>query len=58
MSAEDCALHLAKGLEKRKSQVVLTGLGKATVLAHNLFPRLTDKLTYGYIAKETGSPFK
>ena len=58
MSAEDCALHLAKGLEKRKSQVVLTGLGKATVLAHNLFPRLTDKLTYGYIAKEAGSPFK
>ena len=58
MSAEDCALHLAKGLEKRKRQVVLTGLGKATVLAHNLFPRLTDKLTYGYIAKETGSPFK
>lgn len=58
MSAEECARHLAKGLEKRKSQVVLTGLGKATVLAHNLFPRLTDKLTYGYIAKETGSPFK
>ena len=58
MSAEDCAKHLAKGLEKRKSQVVLTGLGKATVLAHNLFPRLTDKLTYGYIAREAGSPFK
>ena len=58
MSAEDCALHLAKGLRKRKSQVVLTGLGKATVLAHNLFPRLTDKLTYSFIAKEAGSPFK
>ncbi len=58
MSAEECARHLAKGLEKRKSQVVLTGLGKATVLAHNLFPRFTDKLTYGYIAKEAGSPFK
>ena len=58
MSAEDCAKHLAKGLEKRKSQVVLTGLGKATVLAHNTFPRLTDKLTYGFIAKEAGSPFK
>ena len=58
MSAEECARHLAKGLEKRKSQVILTGLGKATVLAHNLFPRLTDRLTYGYIAKEAGSPFK
>ncbi len=58
MSAEDCAAHLAKALQGRKQQVVLTGLGKATVLAHNLFPRLTDKLTYGYIAKEAGSPFK
>ncbi|MBR4756421.1 MAG: SDR family oxidoreductase [Bacteroidales bacterium] len=58
MSAEECAAHLAKGLRKRKSQVVLTGLGKATVLAHNLFPRLTDRLTYGFIAKEAGSPFK
>ena len=58
MSAEDCAEHLAKGLEKRKSQVILTGLGKATVWAHRLFPRLTDRLTYSYVAREAGSPFK
>lgn len=58
MSAEDCALHLARGLAKRKSQVILTPLGKATVWAHRLFPRLTDKLTYKYIARETDSPFK
>src|SRR5574344_111349 len=55
MSAEKCAEYLAKGLEKRKSQMILTGLGKVTVLAHRLFPRLTDKLTYGFIAKEAGS---
>ena len=47
-----------RGLEKRRSQMILTGLGKVTVLAHRLFPRLTDKLTYGFIAKEAGSPFK
>ena len=58
MSAEDCARHLARGLAKRKSQVMLTPLGKATVWAHRLFPRLTDKLTYKYIARETDSPFK
>ena len=58
MSAEKCAEYLAKGLEKRKSQMILTGLGKLTVFAHNTFPRLTDRLTYGYIAKEAGSPFK
>ena len=58
MTAEKCAEYLAKGLEKRRSQMILTGLGKVTVLAHRLFPRLTDKLTYGFIAKEAGSPFK
>lgn len=58
MSAEDCAKHLAKALRKRKSECILTGLGKATVLAHRLFPRLTDKLTYKFIAREANSPFK
>jgi len=58
MSAEKCAEYLAKGLAKRKSQMILTPLGKATVLAHRLFPRLTDKLTYNFIAKESDSPFK
>lgn len=58
MSAEDCAKHLANGLRRRRSQVILTGLGRATVWAHRLFPRLTDKLTYKYIAREANSPFK
>ena len=58
MSAEECARHLARGLARRKSVVILTGLGKATVWAHRLFPRLTDKLTYKYIARETDSPFR
>lgn len=57
MSAEECAEYLAKGLRKRKAEMILTGLGKVTVLAHRLFPRLTDKLTYSFIAKEAGSPF-
>ena len=58
MSAEDCALHLAKALQQRRSQKILTFLGKATVWAHRLFPNLTDRLTYGYIAREADSPFK
>ena len=58
MSAEECAGHLANALAKRKSEVILTGLGKATVLAHRLFPRLTDKMTYKFIAREKDSPFK
>lgn len=58
MSAEECAMHLAKGLYKRKSQVVLTPIGKLTVLMHNLFPRFTDRMEFSYMAKEPNSPFK
>ena len=58
MSAEECAMHLAKALYHRRSEVILTGLGKATVLMHRLCPRLVDRWTYRYIARESGSPFK
>ena len=58
MSAEAVALKMAKALYRRKSHSILTALGKVTVLAHNLFPDLTDKLTYKYIAREANSPFK
>ena len=58
MSAEKCAAILARALEKRRSEVILTGLGKATVFMHRLFPRLTDRMTYNFIAKEKDSPFK
>ncbi len=58
MSAEACAEHLSRALARRRSQVTLTPLGRVTVWAHRLFPRLTDKLTYSYIARETDSPFK
>lgn len=58
MSAEDCALHLAKALSRRRSLVMLTGLGRLTVWAHRLFPGFTDRVTYKYIAREVGSPFK
>jgi short-subunit dehydrogenase len=57
MSAEVCAEYLAKGLIKRKSSMILTSLGRLTVLAHRLFPNLTDKFTYDYISKEPDSPF-
>ena len=58
MSAERCAEHLAKGLRQRRSEMILTPLGKATVLMHRLFPRLTDRMTYRFIAREADSPFK
>ena len=56
-TAERCAEYLAKGLRKRKSEMILTPVGKATVLLHNIFPRLTDRLEFSYMAKEPDSPF-
>ena len=58
MSAEQVALKMAKALKRRRSEVTLTTLGKATILMHRLFPRFTDKLTYKFIAREADSPFK
>ena len=57
MTAEECALHLARGLKKRKAEMILTPVGKLTVLMHNILPRLTDRLEFSYMAKEPGSPF-
>jgi len=58
MSAERCALLLARAIARRKRQVVLTALGKSIVKTHNLLPRFTDWITYKYIAREADSPFK
>ncbi len=58
VSAEKCAKQLARALRRRRSEVVLSPLGRATVIAHYFFPRLLDGWTYSYIARETGSPFK
>lgn len=58
MSADDCARFLARALARRRSEMILSSLGKATVWVQKRFPHLMDKLTYSFIAKETGSPFK
>ena len=58
MSAEETALKLAKALKKRKSEVTLTALGKVTALGRSLIPRIADRITYKYVARETNSPFK
>lgn len=57
MTAEKCAEYLAKGLYRRKSQMVLTPIGKLTVLMHNIFPRWTDRMEFNYMSKEPDSPF-
>ncbi len=58
MSAEAVAKRLAKGIKKRKSQIILTPIGKLTVFLNKFFPRLVDRLEYDYMKREPNSPLK
>lgn len=58
MSAEEVACRMAKGIIKRKSQIILTPIGKLTVWLNKFFPRLVDRLEYNYMKKEPNSPLK
>ena len=57
MTAEKVAWYMAKGLAGRKSEMILTPIGKLTVFMHKILPRLTDRLEFSYMAKEPDSPF-
>ncbi len=51
MTAEECAQHIVKAIEKRKRTLVLTFTGKETVFMNKFFPSLTDKLTRKFFFK-------
>jgi hypothetical protein len=51
MTAEECAHHIIKAIEKRKRTLVLTFTGKETVYMNKFFPALTDKLTRKFFFK-------
>lgn len=58
MSAEEVAARMAKGIKRRKSQIILTPIGNLTVWLNKFFPRLVDRLEYNYMKKEPNSPLK
>ncbi len=58
MSAERVARILARGIARRRAQMVLTPLGKATLFASRNMPRVTDKVEYRMMANEPNSPLK
>lgn len=58
MSAEEVAARMAKGIIRRKSQIVLTPIGKLLVVLNKFFPRLVDILEYNYMKQEPDSPLK
>lgn len=59
MTAEECARHIVRAIQKRRRSLILTFTeGKLTVFLGKFFPSLLDKLTYNHMAKEPNSPFK
>lgn len=58
MSAERVARILARGIARRRAQMVLTPLGKMTLFASRRMPRVTDQLEYKIMANEPNSPLK
>jgi len=58
MSSEEVAKRIAKAVDRKKAELILTFTeGKFSVFLKKFFPRLLDKLTYFYISKEPNSPF-
>lgn len=51
MTAEECAQHIIKAIEKRKRTLILTFTGRETVYMNKFFPSLTDKLTRKFFFK-------
>src|ERR1700743_1889595 len=54
MSAADCARYIVRAIEKRKRTLVLTFLGKVTVLLNKVAPSLADRLTYKHYYNKKG----
>ncbi|WP_443940037.1 SDR family oxidoreductase [Pedobacter sp. MW01-1-1] len=52
MTAEEVAVIIADGIEKRKRTLVMTGQGKLAVWMNKLFPSFVDKKVYELFAKE------
>jgi short-subunit dehydrogenase len=51
MSAEECSVHIANAIAKRKRTLVLTFQGKQTVFLNRFFPSLADKLVRKFFFK-------
>ncbi len=58
MSAAEVARRIADAILRRKRQLILTPMGKATVLLNKFFPAMMDKMTYNHMAKEENAPVR
>ena len=51
MSAEECAAHIIRAIEKRRRTLILTFNGKQTVFLNKFFPGLADKFVRNFFYK-------
>lgn len=58
MSAERVARILSRGIMRKRAEMVLTPLGKATLFVSRNLPRVVDKVEYRMMANEPNSPLK
>jgi short-subunit dehydrogenase len=52
MTAEECAHHILRAVQKKKRTLVLTFTGKRTVFMNKFFPGLADKLVRKFFFKD------
>jgi short-subunit dehydrogenase len=57
MTADEVALAIIKGIQKRKRDLVLTTQGKMAVFLNKWLPARMDKIVFNVFAKEPDSPF-
>ena len=52
MTAEECARHILRAIQKKKRTLVLTFTGKRTVFLNKFFPGLADKFVQKFFFKD------
>jgi len=58
MSAEEVACHIVNGVIDRRRTIILTTVGKMTVLLYKFFPALVENIIFRQMAKEPDAPIK
>jgi short-subunit dehydrogenase len=54
MTAAQCARHITRAIQRRRRTLVLTLLGKFTILLNKVVPSLADRLTYRHYYNKKG----
>ncbi len=58
MSAEAVAEKIARGILKRRRNIIISAEGMITVFLQRIVPKVLDKLFYNHLSKEPDSPLK